>query len=59
MRNYVRSIQTLTDEKIRLLRDFGVTVTPNIRKQLKEKIAHSEGALENYCRLLILKNLEE
>lgn len=56
MRNYVRSSESLTDEKIRLLRDFGVTVT---RKQLEEKLTHSEVALENYCRLLILKKLEE
>lgn len=56
---YVRPIKALTDEKIRLLRDFGVTITPNIREQLTKRITHSEVALENYCRLLILKELEE
>lgn len=58
VRNYVQSAKSLTDKKVRLLRDFGVIVTPSIRKQMYKKLEHSEVALENYCRLLILKNLE-
>lgn len=53
----VKTIQDIRDEHIDVLRDFGVKVTSQIVRTIETKT--TEIAIENYCRVLIIKRLEQ
>ena len=53
----VKTIQDIRDEHIDVLRDFGVKVTSQIVRTIETKTP--EIAIENYCRVLIMKRLEQ
>lgn len=53
----VKTIQDIRDEHIDVLRDFGVKVTSQIVRTIETKT--TEIAIENYCRILIIKRLEQ
>lgn len=53
----VKTIQDIRDEHIDVLRDFGVKVTSQIVRIIETKT--TEIAIENYCRILIIKRLEQ
>ncbi len=49
----IKTIQDIRDEHIDVLRDFGVKVTSQIVRTIETKT--TEIAIENYCRILIIK----
>ena len=53
----VKTIQDIRDEHIDVLRDFGVKVTSQMVRTIETKT--TEIAIENYCRVLIIKRLEQ
>lgn len=53
----VKTIQDIRDEHIDVLRDFGVKVTSQIEQTIETKATEIE--IENYCRILIIKRLEQ
>lgn len=53
----VKTIQDIRDEHIDVLRDFDVKVTSQIVRTIETKT--TEIAIKNYCRILIIKRLEQ
>lgn len=53
----VKTIQDIRNEHIDVLRDFDVKVTSQIEQTIETKATEIE--IENYCRILIIKRLEQ
>ena len=53
----VKTIQDIRNEHIDVLRDFDVKVTSQIEQTIETKATEIE--IENYCRILIVKRLEQ
>ncbi len=53
----VKTIQDIRNEHIDVLKDFDVKVTSQIEQIIQNKV--NEVEIENYCRVLIIKRLEQ
>lgn len=53
----VKTIQDIRNEHIDVVKDFDVKVTSQIEQTIQNKVTEVE--IENYCRILIIKRLEQ